>query len=163
MAKTVKLITRAYLSPSLEIGMLFSKTHRLGEYIYEEIYELKELPHDPETYLQENGHPVQLYLAEPKDNNNDSPMYIIAQPHQIGWVDEGENTETLRDIKLYDINSLLYNEDGWVEIHTTEDGEIELFEGKVIMLIHDEYLDDYEDMDWDDDLTQYDPQDYKTE
>lgn len=59
------------------------------------------------------GYPVELYIIDYGDT-------ILAKPEQIGWYDEGEHSDELRDIELKDINDILQNHEGFVEIEIDE-------------------------------------------
>jgi len=58
------------------------------------------------------GYPVELSIIDGDD--------ILATSDQIGWWDEGEYTEDLRDITLTDINRILLN-NGDVEIDISDE------------------------------------------
>ena len=78
------------------------------------------------------GYPVELSIIDGDGNTT------LAISDQIGWWDEGEDTEDLRDITLADINRILMN-NGNVEIDISEDalGIYQIIptisEGKVIL------------------------------
>ena len=46
---------------------------------------------------------------------------LLASHDEIGWWDEGEHTDELRDITLDDINYLLREFDGYIDIEYDED------------------------------------------
>ncbi len=71
---------------------------------------------------------------------------ILATPDEIGWFDEGDDTDELRDVTLNDLNYIINYEGGFVLIDVDgETGEPTLAEGKVIITV-----------DW----TDADPEDY---
>lgn len=78
------------------------------------LWELDKIPRDEEAFMVENGAPMEVYIVD----NDDS---VIAEPHEIGWFDEGDDTDELRDITLDDINYILNEFDGWIEIEIIED------------------------------------------
>ena len=70
---------------------------------------------------------------------------LLASHDEIGWWDDGEHTDELRDITLDDINYLLREFDGYIDIEYDEDEEIVLIEDKVVLALVPE--DDFEDWD----------------
>jgi len=105
-----ELALRSYMPKRLELGMLFADVTEEGT----TLWELDKIPQDEEAFMVENGAPMEVYIID----NDDS---VIAEPHEIGWFDEGDDTDELRDITLDDINYILNEFDGWVEIEIIED------------------------------------------
>ncbi len=105
-----ELALRSYMPKRLEIGMLFADVTEEGT----TLWELDKIPRDEEAFMVENGAPMEVYIVD----NDDS---VIAEPHEIGWFDEGDDTDELRDITLDDINYILNEFDGWIEIEIIED------------------------------------------
>jgi len=105
-----ELALRSYMPKRLEIGMLFADVTEEGT----TLWELDKIPRDEEAFMVENGAPMEVYIVD----NDDS---VIAEPHEIGWFDEGDDTDELRDITLDDINYILNEFDGWLEIEIIED------------------------------------------
>jgi len=105
-----ELALRSYMPKRLEIGMLFADVTEEGT----TLWELDKIPRDEEEFMVENGAPMEVYIID----NDDS---VIAEPHEIGWFDEGDDTDELRDITLDDINYILNEFDGWLEIEIIED------------------------------------------
>ena len=116
-----------------------------------------------EQLIEEHGYPIKPYIM-PISANPDDHVQPLAQPEQIGWWDDGPQSDELRDIKNSDITNVMLEEDGIVQIEvTTEitpDG-VEyvtpvLYDNKVtigIAIDEDEHHDDYEDWDDMDDIT----------
>jgi hypothetical protein len=129
----------SYLPPELEVGMLF--INRISVGVIEpfiELFELEELPEDPDSFMSRHGVPVELAIVD--ENGN-----LLASHDEIGWWDEGEDTDELRDITLDDINYLLREFDGYVDIDGDEDEGVTLIEDKVVLsLVPDEELDDWD-------------------
>ena len=164
-----KLVFQSYIPSEFEKGMLFQrkvsmlKLRTLIEYY--EIFELKEVPRDRESFVLINGWPVEPFIFT-ITANPDAFADPLARPHQIGWFDEGEHSDELRDIDIKDYNYILENEDGIIEIevdeYITEDGEeivtpILYMDKVTIRIPTDEYYDDYDEdtapddyEDWDD-------------
>ena len=161
-----KLVFQSYIPSEFEIGMLFlrkvsmMKLRTLIE--YNEVFELKEIPRDIESFTLINGWPVAPFIFS-ITANPDAFAEPLATPDQLGWWDEGEESDELRDADIKDYNYILENEDGYIEIevdeYITEDGEEIvtpiLYMDKVTVRIptDEEYYDeeDYDDEeDWDD-------------
>jgi hypothetical protein len=146
---TVELSLSSYLVDELEIGMLFVNRISVGVIEpYIELFELEEIPEDQEAFLSKNGCPVELVII----NANEQ---VIATHSEIGWWDEGESVDEYRDITLEDINYILRENDGEVDIEIDEHGDIILYDDKVVLSLVDEYYDE----DWDqasfDELEEY--------
>lgn len=163
-----KLIFQSYIPKEIKKGMLFKQ--RISEVIYGNVYEYDRIYQiqmdqmDYDGYTAANGMPVKPVIVSITANPDDNAD-ILATDDQIGWWDEGPQSDELRDIELKDINLVLQEDDGMLEIevkfHITDDGEelIEpvLYMDKVtIRSVSDEDLEDEEDWDDMDDLTDYD-------
>lgn len=137
-----EIVLKSYLPSELEVGMLF--TNRISVGVIEpfiELFELEELPEDPDAFMAKHGVPVELgILINDKD--------VIATHEEIGWWDEGEHVDELRDITLDDINYLLREFDGYVDIEIDDEEDSVypiIMEGKVVLsLVPDEELDDWD-------------------
>lgn len=104
----------SYLPPELEVGMLF--VNRISVGVIEpfiELFELEEIPEDPDAFMSKHGCPVHLIIIDGDDE-------VLATPEQIGWWDEGSHTDELRDVTLNEINFLLREYDGIVEIEVED-------------------------------------------
>lgn len=165
-----KLIFQSYIPTEITKGMLFKQ--RISDviygnvYEYDRIYQLQVDQPDYDGYTAAHGMPVKPVIVSITANPDDKAD-ILATDEQIGWWDDGPHSDELRDIEFKDINLVLQEEDGMLEIevnfHTTDDGEelIEpvLYMDKVTLRIAtDEDLEDEEDWDDMDDLTEYDPE-----
>jgi hypothetical protein len=94
---------------SLEIGMLFIDVSE--EEV--QLFELDSIPRDEERFIVENGAPVELYIVDQDD--------VFVEPHEIGWIDEGDDVDELRPITLDDINYILNECNGWIELEIVGD------------------------------------------
>ena len=171
-----KLVFQSYIPSEFEIGMLFLrkismvKVRTLIE--YNEVFELKEVPRDIESFVLINGWPVAPFIFS-ITANPDAFAEPLATPDQIGWFDDGPESDELRDIDIKDYNYILEEEDGYIEIEVdafmNEDGEEIvtpiIYADKVTIRIptdEEEYEedeeDDYEDWDDMDDETDHDPE-----
>lgn len=114
---TGEIIMKSYLPSELEEGMLFVNRISVGVIEpYVELFELEELPDDKDAFMAKYGAPVELFIIDDTED-------IIATDEEFGWWDEGEHTEDLREITLDDINLILREYEGYVEIEMEEDDE----------------------------------------
>jgi hypothetical protein len=178
-----KLVFQSYVPRKLEKGMLFlRKTSmlKLRTMIeYYQVFELKEVPRDTDSYVLINGWPVEPHIYS-ITSNPDAYANILAKPEVIGWWDDEPGAEyeegeegTLRDIQVSDYNFILENFDGSIDIEVQisidEDGEEIaipiIYMDKVTLSLPmeksfewEESDDDYDEENWDemDDLTDYD-------
>jgi hypothetical protein len=65
---------------------------------------------------------------------------ILANGKEIGWMDDGEHTNELRDITLKDINTILREYDGYVNIEVDEDGDVVLYDDRIVLSLNEEFL-----------------------
>jgi len=105
---------------------------------YVELWELDEFPGNMDEFMSKHGAPVELFIIDENEN-------ILATHDEIAWWDEGEHTDELREITLDDINYLLRELDGYVDIDIDEDYGPSIYEGKVVLGLEPE--DDLEDWD----------------
>lgn len=143
-----ELVLKSYKPLHLEKGMLFiTKLNPGTRKEYVELWELKELPVNVEEFYLKNGYPVELQVIYDDE--------LIADHHEIGWFDEGAHTDDLRDITLKEINTILYDYDGEVDIEI-EDELLEnedkmkavLREGKAVLSFPFAYEEEDEDEDF---------------
>lgn len=169
-----KLVFEHYIPEQLTKGMWFKQRIKdviYGRiYEYDRIYELNHIPQDMDTWVQANGYPVRPRIVS-ITANPDEPAETLVKYDQIGWWDEGDHVEELRDIELKDFNLILSDFDGEIDIDvdpstiTSEDG-VEDEEEIVIPILYlnkctlripmeEEYDDDDDEEYWDDmdDLT----------
>ena len=152
---TVELVLKSYMPKQLEVGMWFiTKINPGTRKEYTEIWALDKYPTEAlEEFVTKHGAPVEPYLIYDEQ--------VVAEPHEIGWWDDGPHSDELRDIDLRDINILLDEFDGYVDLEIDEydfanEEEINpiLYADKVTLCIpglYDEEEDEEEDdEDWDD-------------
>ena len=141
-----EIVLRSYSPFTLEEGMLFVNRISVGIMEpYVELWALEEIPEDKDVFMATNGAPVELLIIGDEDQ-------CLATESEIGWWDEGEHTDELRDITLDDINLILREWDGWLAIEMEDEDENgntrpNLFEGKVILTLDQEENDELEDWD----------------
>ena len=128
----------SYLPSELEEGMLFINRISVGVIEpYIELFELEELPGDNDEFMSKNGAPVKLVIIDDEGG-------ILATHDEIGWWDDGDDSDEYRDVTLDDINYLLRELDGYVDIEVDEYGVV-LIEDRVVLTLAPEEDDD----DWD--------------
>jgi len=144
-----QLVFKNYKPLKLEKGMFFI-TEVMGINL---IKQLEQVPFNQEEFIQLNGYPVEPYIIDINDiTEGDEDDAIVATPDQIGWFDEGEHSDELSDISLKNINQILEQFDGWVDLEMTETEDNEfiplLYNNKVTIRL----VEDYDNDDWDDDI-----------
>lgn len=128
----------SYLPAELEEGMLFINRISVGVIEpYIELFELEELPENMDEFMSKHGAPVELIIIDDEGG-------LLASHDEIAWWDEGDDSNEYRNITLGDINYLLRELDGYVDIQVDEYGVV-LIEDRVLLSLASE--DD--DEDWD--------------
>jgi hypothetical protein len=150
MYYTVELAYRNYMPDELQSGMLFMKILHQGT-IKEsiEVWTLDRAPQNKDLFLSENGAPIELYVMDEEGE-------VLAEPEEIAWFDLGEAFMTLTDISLKELNIILNEYDGLVEMEIDdedyEEGYITptLQMNKVTLRFLTDYDEDEDDLsDWD--------------
>ena len=140
---SVEIALKSYLPLELKEGMLFVNRISVGIMEpYVELWALEEVPEDADAFMATNGAPVELFII-----NDDEEL--LATEEELGWWDEGQHTDELREISLDDINYLLRDCDGYIDIELSENDEepgVILFEDRVILRVPES------DDDWDETL-----------
>jgi hypothetical protein len=128
----------SYLPSELEVGMLFINRISVGVIEpYIELFELEEVPEDPDAFMAKHGAPVELLIIDEDDE-------LLASHDEIGWWDEGDDSDEYRDVTLDDINYILRELDGYVDIEVDEYGVV-LIEDRVILSLVPEEDDELEE------------------
>jgi len=145
-----ELVYKNYMPDELESGMLFMKILHPGtvkELI--ELWTLDRVPQDKDRFLSENGAPIQLFIIDEEGE-------VLAEPEEIAWFDLGEAFMTLTDISLKELNIILNEYDGLVEMEIDdedyEEGYVSptLQMNKVTLRFLTDYDEDEDDLsDWD--------------
>lgn len=143
-----KLVLKSYMPKQLEKGMLFiTKIHQntLKEYV--EIWQLDKVPIEPlEEFIIKHGAPVEPCIIDDEDGE------IVAESSEIGWWDDGEESDEYRDISLIDINKAIREWDGLISLLVEEDEEEEedleivTLQGKVVLADISAALDEEEEL-----------------
>lgn len=139
-----KLVPKSYKPLKLEQGMFFVTIKKeMGEgYIH--LHTLNFIPRDLEVYTQFNGMPVELYIVF-EGNPNLKEFEVLATPEQIGWFDDGEESDEISDITIRQINKIFSDHQGYLSIefdHITN--KPTLYDNKVTI----RYVDDESGEDW---------------
>lgn len=155
-----KLVFLNYIPEKFERTMMFKND--VGE-----VYGFISPGMPLEQLIEENGYPVKPYIM-PISANPDDYVEPLVYPEQIGWWDEGPQSDELRDVTKDDLNRVVLEEDGIIQlevsIHQAPDGteyvKPELYLDKVTFGIaiddEEEYELDNQDDD-DDEEFDYEP------
>jgi len=128
----------SYLPTELEEGMLFINRISVGVIEpYIELFELEEVPEDADAFMSKHGAPVELVIIDDEGG-------LLASHDEIGWWDDGDDSDEYRDVTLEDINYLLRELDGYVDIEVDEYGVVSIDDRVVLSLAPEE-----DDEDWD--------------
>ena len=97
----------SYLPSELEEGMLFINRISVGVMDpFIELFELEEVPEDMNEFMSKHGAPVELIIIDDEGG-------LLASHEEIGWWDDGEDSDEYRDVTLDDINYLLRELEGY--------------------------------------------------
>jgi len=145
-----ELVYKNYMPDELESGMLFMKILHPGtvkELI--ELWTLDRVPQDKDRFLSENGAPIELFIVDEEGE-------VLAEPEEIAWFDLGEAFMTLTDISLKELNIILNEYDGLVEMEIDDEDYEEGYVSpsyqmdKVTLRFLTDYDEDEDDLsDWD--------------
>jgi hypothetical protein len=128
----------SYLPPELEVGMLFINRISVGVVDpYIELFELEEVPEDADVFMAKHGAPVELVII---DEDGD----LLASHDEIGWWDEGEDSDEYREVTLDDINYILRELDGYIDIEIEEDYGPVIYDGKVVLTVVPDGFEDWD-------------------
>lgn len=132
----------SYLPDELQEGMLFTNRISVGVVEpYIELFELEEVPEDADTFMAKHGAPVELIIIDDEGG-------LLASHDEIGWWDDGDDSDEYRDVTLDDINYLLRELDGYVDILVDDEYGPILLEDRIILSLAPE--DEFDD--WDETL-----------
>ena len=129
----------SYLPDELQEGMLFINRISVGVIEpYIELFELEEIPEDQDEFMAKHGAPIHLLII---DEDGD----LLASHDEIGWWDDGNDSDEYRDITLDDINYLLRELDGYIDVEVDENYGVVLIEDRVVITLASE--DEFDDWD----------------
>ena len=115
-----------YMPTELHVGMTFLTQIVSGvlnpQFLF---YSLKEIPEDMDDYIKTNGAPVIMNIVTKEGTES-----IVALQEEIGFFDNGEE---LLPITEEQINIILNDHSGLMDVECDETGDVILYEGKVII------------------------------
>lgn len=130
-----ELTLMSYLPDELETGMLFINRISVGVIEpYIELFELEEIPEDESVFMAKHGAPVKLFIIGEEEE-------VLATQDEIGWWDEGEHTDELREVTLDDINYIIRELEGYVDIQIDDEEDFVdpvIMEGRVVLSLQPE-------------------------
>lgn len=140
-----ELVVRNYQPDQLEKGMLFLNILHPGTYkeTYE-IFSLEGIPGNEQEFISINGYPIEFSIIDNEGNE-------LLEHSEIGWFDFGEKVDFLTEISLKEINIILNEFEGWLEIEIDDDAYDE--EDLIIPVIQNDkaLLKFYEEEEYDED------------
>ena len=105
-----ELVLKSYKPVKLEPGMWFVQKFQTGtRWESSEVFAIDKVPQDEQEFINKNGYPVEPYIIGEDEE-------ILASPNEIGWWDEGEETDEYRDITINDVNMIINEFDGEIAI-----------------------------------------------
>jgi len=149
-----ELVIRNYQPEQLEKGMLFLNILHPGTHkeTYE-VFSLDRIPRDEEAFIALNGYPIEFSIIFDEEE--------IVNHSQIGWFDFGEKVEFLTEISLKEINIILNDFDGWLDVEIDDEGYelydlvipilnqekalLRFYEEEDIEEMEEDFLDEWED------------------
>jgi hypothetical protein len=109
-----ELVVRNYQPEQLEKGMLFLNILHPGTHKETfEVFSLDRVPRDEEAFIALNGFPIEFSIVYDEEE--------LASHEEIGWFDFGEEIDFLTQISLKEINLILNEFQGWLEIEIDEE------------------------------------------
>jgi hypothetical protein len=106
---------------------------------YVELFELEEIPEDADAFMAKHGAPVELVII-------DEDGKFVASHDEIGWWDDGDDTDEYREVTLDDINYLIREFEGYVDVEIDDEGLV-VIEGKIVLaLVPDEEFEDWDEL-----------------
>jgi hypothetical protein len=126
-----EIVLISYISNELEIGMLFINRISVGVIEpYIELFELEEIPDNIDEFMSKHGCPIELAIIDEEGD-------VVIIHDEIGWMDDGND---LREITLNDVNIILKEYDGYINIEVDEDDDIILYDDKIVLSLNEEFL-----------------------
>lgn len=143
MLVEAELVLKSYIPDELELGMMFMrKTFPNTEREEIEVFSLSSIPEDNDEFYFMNGFPIQPYIIKQVNINDTNPL-ILASAEEIGWWDDGEETDELYTIDIDELNFIIGQLAGQVCIEINEElEEVELIEGMVVLTYPEEFFDE---------------------
>lgn len=121
--------------------MFFQKNNKGEPYVYT----LQGI-RDIEAFLDANGYPVRPNILLVGNPNIDGSDDILTTSDQVGWIDDGPQSDSLRDLEVKDFNEIIQDDDFDIMIEVDDDTEVVvLYQGKVCLMRIDTFDDLIED------------------
>ena len=136
-----EIVLKSYLPDELQVGMLFINRISVGVIEpYIELFELEEIPEDPDALMVKHGVPVEMFIIDDEGE-------LLATHDEIGWWDDGDDVDEYREVTIDDINYILREFEGYVDIEIDdENNDVILREDKVILsLVPEEEFEDWDE------------------
>jgi hypothetical protein len=115
-----------YMPTELQVGMTFLTQIVSGVLTPQfTFFTLTEIPEDMDAFIKTNGAPVIMNII-----TKEGTEAIIALQEEIGYFDNGEE---LLPITEEQINIILNDHSGLMDVECDETGDVILYEGKVII------------------------------
>jgi len=136
-----EIVLKSYLPDELQVGMLFINRISVGVIEpYIELFELEEIPEDPDALMVKHGVPVEMFIIDDEGE-------LLASHDEIGWWDDGDDVDEYREVTIDDINYILREFEGYVDIEIDdENNDVILREDKVILsLVPEEEFEDWDE------------------
>jgi hypothetical protein len=136
-----EIVLKSYLPDELQVGMLFINRISVGVIEpYIELFELEEIPEDPDALMVKHGVPVEMFIIDDEGE-------LLASHDEIGWWDDGDDVDEYREVTIDDINYILREFEGYVDIEIDdENNDVILIEDKVILsLVPEEEFEDWDE------------------
>jgi hypothetical protein len=119
---------KSYHPEELKPGMHFLSSIKVGVLEPEHLFfTLEHVPEDEDLFMSLYGAPVHVFIM-----SADEEMETYAEPKQIGWFNSPDS-EVLLPITDREMNIILNEHDGYLDVECDETGDIILYEGKVII------------------------------
>jgi hypothetical protein len=110
-----ELVIKNYQPEQLEKGMLFLNILNTSTYKENyEVFSLDKVPRDEEAFIALNGFPIEFLILINGDED-------LIKHEQIGWFDFGEKLDYLSEISLKEINIILNQFEGWLDIEIEDE------------------------------------------
>lgn len=121
------LTLESYIPDQLKPGMLFLAVLYEGtEREFRQLWKFSKSTLSLEEHVQLYGYPV-----KPVIQWND----FFIEERNIGWLDEGEDDQDMQLLSLKDMNDILNNYDGELEILVDEEGLPHLIDDRIVVRI----------------------------
>lgn len=126
-----ELVYKNYIPDDIKPGMMFIQHLHPGTIKDTiEVFIVEKAPLDDEKFIAENGFPIELMILDAFDGE------VLAKHNNIGWLDLGDDIDYLEDLKPKDINIILNDWSGQLDIEVNDTtGEPILSQGLITVRI----------------------------